>query len=134
MIARAILDNGSQQTYITTHLRDELSLPTLKLQIKTFGNSECSGTSYDVIQIDVETKNNTQTMDALVVPMICNPLTTQPFDHSSGKHDHLIGLKLADSADASDMLEVDVLIGSNYYWNLVTGRVIRGRMGRLPFT
>ena len=36
---------------------------------------------------------------------------------------------MADSADASDTLKVDVLIGSDCYWNLVTGRVIRGRSG-----
>ena len=41
----------------------------------------------------------------------------------------LKGLKLADTADASDKLEVDVLIGSDLYWNLVTGRVIRGKSG-----
>jgi hypothetical protein len=41
----------------------------------------------------------------------------------------LKGLELADTADASDKLEVDVLIGSDLYWSLVTGRVIRGKSG-----
>ena len=36
---------------------------------------------------------------------------------------------MADSGDVSDTLEVDVLIGSDFYWNLVTGRVIRGKSG-----
>ena len=40
-----------------------------------------------------------------------------------------MGLELADSADSDDVLEVDVLIGSDWYWNLVTGRVIRGKSG-----
>ena len=132
-MARAILDGGSQRTYITSRLRDELSLPIVRtelLQIKTFGSTECDHTSCDVVQIGVETKDGaTQMMHALVVQFICNPLTTQPIDQSIESHDHLLGLELADSADASDVLEVDVLIGSDCYWSLVTGRVIRGDNG-----
>ena len=40
-----------------------------------------------------------------------------------------MGLELADSADASDTLEVNELIGSDWYWSLATGKVIRGRGG-----
>ena len=43
--------------------------------------------------------------------------------------DHLLGLELADSADVSDVLEFDMLIGSDTYWDLVTGKIIRGRSG-----
>ena len=85
--------------YIPTRLQNELSLPTVKmykLQIKTVRNSECGGTSYDVVRIDIESKDEMQTMDTLVVPLLCNPPTTQSIDHSSGKHDHLICLELAD--------------------------------------
>ena len=75
----------------------------------------------------VETKHNVaEMMHALVVPFICNPLAVQPINHSSKIHDHLFGLDLADSADDSDVLEVDVLIGSYCYLNLVTGKVIKG--------
>jgi len=41
----------------------------------------------------------------------------------------LIGLELADFAESSDVLEIDVLIGSDSYWDLVTGQVIRGDSG-----
>ena len=75
----------------------------------------------------VETKDNAAAMlHALVVPFICNPLTAQPIDDSSKSHNHLFGLDLAHSADASDVLEVDVPIGSDWYWNLFTGRIIKG--------
>ena len=43
----------------------------------------------------------------------------------------MLGLELADSADAGDILEVDVLIGSDWYWSLVTGRVIQGKSGTI---
>ena len=112
-------DSGSQRTYITSRLRDELNLPTVKrklLQIKTFGSTKSDDTSCDVVQVGIETRDDgTLSITALVVPFICNPLTTQPIDHSGERYDHLWGLELADSADTSDILEVDVLIGSDSY-------------------
>ena len=62
---------------------------------------------------------------ALVVPLICSPLTSQSITTSAGEcHKYLLGLELADSADSDDILGVDVLIRSDWYWSLVTGRVI----------
>ena len=62
-------------------------------------------------------------IQALVVPVICNPLTSQPISHTKETYDHLVELELVDSANAEDCLEVDV------YWNLVTGEVRRGNYG-----
>ena len=136
-VARAILDSGSQRMYITSRLRDKLGLRTVKtesFQIKTFGNATCDDTSCDIIEIHVhvgvETKGSgTLMMTALVVQFICDPLTTQPIDQFSEHHEHLLGLELADSANASEMLEVDMLTGSDWYWNLVTRRVARRENG-----
>ena len=74
-------------------------------------------------------ENDTLKLSALVVPFICNPLTAQPINHSKQTYDHLIGLELADSAESSDVLDVDILIGSDSYWDLVTGQVVRGDGG-----
>jgi hypothetical protein len=127
------MDSGSQRTYITRRLRHGLNLPTLRtesLRIKTFGNTATYNSSCDVVRLALETKDHgTLTITALVVPVICNPLTSQSISSSRECYDHLIGIDLADSADASDALEVDVLIGSDWYWNLATGRIIRGRSG-----
>lgn len=51
-------------------------------------------------------------------------MNSQPI---SQHYDHLVWLDLADSADIDDSLEVDVLIESDFYWSLVTGRVRWGR-------
>ena len=37
-----------------------------------------------------------------------------------------LGLDLADHADEASSVHVDVLIGSDHYWNLVTGSICRG--------
>lgn len=127
--ARAVMDSGSQRTYITCRLRYELCLPTLRtesLHIKTFGSAEGYESSCDIIQLALKTKNHgSLRITALVVPVICNPLTIQPISRSQECYDHLVGLELADSADCSDALEVDVLIGSDWYWSLATGRIMR---------
>ena len=46
------MDSGSQRTYITCCLWDELKLPTMgmeSLRIKTFGSMESYDASYDVV-------------------------------------------------------------------------------------
>ena len=65
-------------------------------------------------------------IQALVVPVICNPLTSQPISHTKETYDYLVDLEFADSAIAGDCLEVVALIGSDVYWSLVTVEVRRG--------
>ena len=130
---RAILDSGSQRTYVTSRVRERLKLPTVMtetLHIRTFGDSGGHEEICDVVKLGVRIeKGETLEMSVLVVPLICSPLVSQPITASEESHDHLLGLELADSDDGSDVLEVDMLIGSDWYWSLVTGKVIRGRTG-----
>ena len=101
--ARAILDSGSQRTYISSRLRDQLQLPirrTESLKIKTFGSTESQDQQYEVVELGLKLKNGDNLkLVALVVPFICNPLTAQPISHSKHHYCHLRGLDLADSAD-----------------------------------
>ena len=130
---RAIMDSGSQRTYVTSRVRETLRLPTKRtesLRIKTFGAAEGRDTNCDAVELGLVAKDGEElTLNALVVPFICNPLCSQPISHSRECYDHLLGLELADSAGVDDVLEVDVLIGSDLYWTLATGRVLRGRSG-----
>jgi hypothetical protein len=71
----------------------------------------------------------TYKMAALVVPFICHPLTSQPISDSSKLCYHLLDLELVDSALPTDTLEIDVLIGSDSYWDLVTGKIVKGENG-----
>ena len=63
------------------------------------------------------------------VPHICEPLTAQPIKLCASTCDHLLHLELADSCGDNSTLGVDVLIGSDYYWDLVTGEVCHGESG-----
>ena len=133
LVARAVMNSGSQWIYVTSRLQDQLNLHTMKikcLRIKTFEATEMQSTSCDLVELGVRVEENeTLKLSALVVPFICNPITSRPMNHSKQSHDHLIGLKFAHSAEASNVLEIDVLIGSDSHWNLVTGQVLRGDSG-----
>lgn len=58
--------------------------------------------------------------------LICDPLQGQSIAQGSLTHAHLRGLKLADCSVGDDDVMVNVLVGSDQYWHLVTGRVVQG--------
>jgi len=39
------------------------------------------------------------------------------------KYEHLFQLEMADPVDGTTAKEIDVLIGSDHYWDLVTGEI-----------
>ena len=133
--ARAIFDSGSQRTYITSRLSKALSLHpshTETLYVKTFGSTQGEERNCDVVDLGIITKEEgSLSLSALIVPIICSPLMSQPISYSKEHYDHLRELDLADAAEVEDALEADILIGSDSYWKLVTGRVSRGRNGPL---
>ena len=64
-------------------------------------------------------------ISALTSPVICSPL---PSAIRIARYPHLCGLQLADDY-SSVPGEIDVLIGSNFYWSVVTGDTVRGDHG-----
>ena len=69
------------------------------------------------------------TLTVLVVPVVCSPICCQPISVVQNSYEHLSGLKLADSADSGENLEINILIGADHYWSLVTGHVLKGKTG-----
>ena len=61
--------------------------------------------------------------------MICEPLSLQPILMCTEKYEHLSQLEMADPVDGTTAKEIDVLIGSDHYWDLVTGEIRRGASG-----
>ena len=127
---RIVMDCGSQRSYLTKQVKDNLSLPVIDnqhLSIAAFGSSKGEPRRCDVVRISIHTKTgDSQNIDLLVVPHICDPLAIQNVDHCSKMYPHLAHLDLADMPQ-DDKLQVDMLIGSDLYWQFVTV----GRMGQL---
>ena len=83
-----------------------------------------------MIQVRIATNDGGDlVLPAVVVPHICDPVRTCSINPASGAYEHLTGLKLADSEINGGDVEIDLLIGSDFYWKMVTGRVVRGDNG-----
>ena len=78
------------------------------------------------LQLQKTEYNNPLTISALTFPVICWPLAL-PLNVSTS-YAHLHGLELADGPCISAR-SIDLLIGSDYYWNFVTGEMKRGVEG-----
>ena len=130
---QAILDSGSQRSYVTNKVKNALSLSpegTQMLSIASFGSERRWPTMCEVVCVAMEVNHGSELeLTMFSVPHICEPLTVQPISLCAATCDHLAQLELADSCSDDSTLEVDVLIGSDYYWDLATGEVRRGESG-----
>ena len=129
---RITLDGGSQRSYITNHLKKELNLPIdhqEMMLIKTFGSKEKSQPC-DVVHFSIKLLDGKDMqMSAYSVPLTCQPLTGQTVALAKNMYDHLSGLHVAYYSKESAPVDVDVLIGSDRYWQLVTKEVRKGDRG-----
>ena len=74
--------------------------------------------------------HSSEQFPVLVVPTISSMLDYQPTHHLGKSFDHLEGHDLADPLKEDDeSLTVDLLVGSDVYWRLVTGEARCGTSG-----
>ena len=126
---RILFNNGSQHSYVTDHIKAKLGLTAMStetLHLNTFGeNAYRKQKCQDVTLPLRSSKDEYVEISALNFPVICSPL---PKRIDATKYPHLADLDLADSS-AIDQDSIDILIGSDYYWDIVTGESIRGEFG-----
>ena len=129
---RMLFDSGSQQTYISPKARDRLELKTMgtkKINIKTFGDRS-EEKMLDEVQFAVKSKNNDfNVYIKALVSDICFPVEDQAIEFAQNKYDHLKDLSLADSNPGNLPLDIDILIGSGDYWNIIKTKQVRGNSG-----
>ncbi|XP_065902306.1 uncharacterized protein [Dysidea avara] len=93
--------------------------------INTFGSDKGSKQSCDVVAVSLSLRGGgVLKLYFLSVPQICEPLSNQPLSYVAEHHRHLSELDLADYCCTTEPLEVDMLIGLDHYWKLITGKVI----------
>ncbi len=130
---RLILDGGSQCSYISSKLKGTLGLELKgqsSVNIKTFGSNETNAQVIDVVNFGIETAYGPNIeVSAFVVPLICQPLKNQYVSSASKAYTHLANLHLADYSSGRNDAEVDILIGSDQYWKIVTGKTRKGESG-----
>ena len=128
---RLLFDTGSQKSYITERARSLLSLELSgeqQLSITTFGSNREQMKVCPIVNVGMQLKHCPPMLLMLyVVPTICEPLVSQPITACIERNSKFKGLDLADYSDGSTT--VDMLIGSDYYWDLVTGSICKGDGG-----
>ena len=118
---RLLFDNCSQYLYVTEGLCNMLKLKAEhrgRLQLNTFGDRNHRTKNCEVIQLDIQgvsTSNRTK-ITVLSFSIIC---TTLPSITSTDNLPHLEGLQFADNP-TSPGERIDVLIGSDFYWDFVS--------------
>jgi hypothetical protein len=126
------LDSGSQRSYITNSLEKRLGLVPIRtetLNLNTFGDDHFKKRRCDIVQLSLKGNSGNRKITALCFPNLCSPLTTT-IDLSLSPH--LQDLQLSDlnilegrQSDSS----IDILIGADYYFDILTGEMVRGESG-----
>lgn len=127
---RVIFDSCSQRSYVSQRLHGTLQLPVIgshNLLIKAFGDESPRLRSCELVQLSITSIDGMELyVNAYCVPTICSPLSDQAVRVAVQNYPHLQGLELADVPNKPGEVEVDVLIGADYYWNFFTGVARKG--------
>ena len=98
------------------------------LTIKPFGSNTGIHQQCKVVNLCIGTLGSDDvTLSAICVPVISSPVQGQCPRQAVSNYPHLVGLTLAD--DCEGEADIDILVGADQYWNLDTGRLIRGDSG-----
>ena len=63
-------------------------------------------------------------MTFLSVPLICEPISGQSTAYAVNNYKDLASLEFSDYSQGDSDLKVDILVGLDQYWKLVTGKII----------
>jgi len=140
--ARVLLDSASQRTFMTKNLAKQLNLKSEHqelLSVSTFAASKSADLNTYVIQFHVELKDGTNlAMFANVLPQITNGIQRTPLLQKDIEFLKILPKeKLADFIPCTlETTQIDLLIGSDYFWNIVGGDkiVLPSGMFMLPST
>ena len=95
---RILLDSCAQKSYISTRLRNELCLPSIRrgtVLIKTFGNNEPLLKKRNIVQFALECQDNLRVfINAYEVELIFGPIANQTIEIARHCYPHFQGLPL----------------------------------------
>ena len=127
---KALLDPGSQRTYVTDKVKRILNLEVEtkeQMSINIFGDKNSKEEVLERVSLNIKSKQNRFPIDALSTKFICSPIKNQSSNFAKENFDHLKNLEFADSGSENE--ELNLLIGSDWYWTLATGEVRLGKAG-----
>ena len=132
---RALFDTGAQTSYVSKRVADKLGLETVQtdnLVIATFGAEKQRVKAVNLVKLTVrkEETNFETNMNVYAVPKICSELKSQDIESAKRKYPHLNGIEFADREAEGSVMEIDLLIGSDYMWEFMEDKTVRGEPGQ----
>ena len=127
--ANILFDEGAQKSFITEQLATQLNLKketTETIYLSSFGSTTNKLQQVDVATVHAVTDDRqTIPVRVLIVPTISTPINNK-LQHAVSKYPYLRGLKLAHPGTADSSFTISMLIGADFYWDLVEDHVVRG--------
>ena len=125
--ANILFDEGAQRSFITEHLAAELALPMQNrefVKLAAFGENMDKGRYFEKGRVYLKTDAGSIPIDVLVIPTIAAPLQNIP--QRIQQLPYLRDLKLAHPISGSSSFAIDMLIGADFYWDIVGNHIVRG--------
>ena len=128
---RVLFDSCSQRTFIKNELKNKLNMKLIRTEtvfLNTFRSEKYVKQKCDVVKVRLKAKYDEDVeLTAICYDKICSPL---PVKVNVQEYVHLDGLAFADSLESEkDQESIQILIGSNRYWDLTTNEIIKGPEG-----
>ena len=125
MNCKALLDAGSQRTFVLSSVVKDLNLETcgsINLEVDGF---ESVGTrkKYDLVKLDVVTTDGVITIDAITINHMPTRLS-MPGRSKLARSLTQKGIKLADDSDTDQFVNLQLIIGIDNYHKFVQGNEI----------
>ena len=97
------------------------------MHLNTFGEEQFKKQSCEMVEIGIQGLDGVFTIEvkALAFPVICSPVATRV---DIAEFPQLDGLEFADEIYGASET-IDILLGADYYYEVVTGEIIKGEMG-----
>ncbi|XP_065182125.1 uncharacterized protein LOC135812837 [Sycon ciliatum] len=129
--AHLLLDSGSHRSYVTRRLAQHLQLEVLRteeLALSTFASNAVKTINSEVVCLPLPLLGDRilNVTANIIDDEITNAITREPLTSTdrSFLQEQMNGSPLADAelmASSNTSLVVDILIGSDYFWHVVTG-------------
>ena len=125
---RLLFDSGAKLSYVSPKVKAFLN-PEIKAKkevvLKTFGENT-STKILEVVELVVASKTADDDVKLQAfVKDICHPLKNQNTKFAKKNFSHIRNLTLA-GENCLKNSDIDILIGSDYYWHFMKNRIIRG--------